>query len=185
MMSVTPDSPNAKCNITFIMTNALSDHSKKTNTSIHPAVTPEISGTVLAFDFGTKRIGVAVGDTVLKLAHPLKTIHGEKNDQRFAMIQELIDNWHPVLLVVGLPSHSDGTAHEMTRLSQRFARRLAGRFNIAVLSVDERYTSKTASAALYQAGVSGKKQKQFVDQVAAQHILQSYFDEPGTHTFTT
>ena len=75
--------------------------------------------------------------------------------------------------------------HEMTRLSQRFARRLAGRFNIAVLSVDERYTSKTASAALYQAGVSGKKQKQFVDQVAAQHILQSYFDEPGTHTFTT
>jgi len=166
------------------MTNALSDHSEKQNASIQPAVTAEVSGTVLAFDFGTKRIGVAVGDTVLKLAHPLTTIHSEKNDQRFAMIQELIDNWHPVLFIVGLPSHSDGTAHEMTRLSQRFARRLAGRFNISVLLVDERYTSKTAGAALHQAGVSGKKQKQFLDQVAAQQILQSYFDESGTNTIT-
>ena len=154
------------------MTSVLSDYSEQQNASTHQA-----SGTVLAFDFGATRIGVAVGDTVLKLAHPLKTIHSEKNDQRFAMIQELIDNWRPVLLVVGLPSHSDGTAHEMTRLSQRFARRLAGRFNIHVLLVDERYTSKTASASLHQAGVPGKKHKQFLDQVAAQQILQSYFDE--------
>ena len=154
------------------MTSVLSDYSEQQNASTHQA-----SGTVLAFDFGAKRIGVAVGDTVLKLAHPLKTIHSEKNDQRFAMIQELIDNWRPVLLVVGLPSHSDGTAHEMTRLSQRFARRLAGRFNIHVLLVDERYTSKTASASLHQAGDKKKKHKQFLDQVAAQQILQSYFDE--------
>ena len=146
---------------------------------------PEISGTELAFDFGIKRIGVAVGDTVLKLAHPLTTIHGEKNDHRFAMIHTLIESWRPVLLVVGLPSHCDGTAHEMTRLSQRFARRLAGRFNLEVVLVDERYTSKTASAALYQAGVPGRKQKQVLDQVAAQHILQSFFDEYHAKRTTT
>ncbi|MCP5246437.1 MAG: Holliday junction resolvase RuvX [Burkholderiales bacterium] len=136
-----------------------------------------IEGTVLAFDFGQKRIGVAVGDTVIGLAHPLTTIASEKNDQRFSQISVLIENWDPVFLVVGLPSHVDGSEHELTRLSQRFARRLAGRFNLKVLLVDERYTSKTAGAALRQAGVSGRKQKQFLDQIAAQHILQSFFDE--------
>ena len=136
-----------------------------------------IEGTVLAFDFGQKRIGVAVGDTVIGLAHPLTTIASEKNDQRFSQISVLIENWDPVFLVVGLPSHVDGSEHELTRLSQRFARRLAGRFNLKVLLVDERYTSNTAGAALRQAGVSGRKQKQFLDQIAAQHILQSFFDE--------
>lgn len=140
------------------------------------------NGAVLAFDFGMKRIGVAVGNTGLKLAQPLTTIHGEKNDQRFAKIQTLIADWHPILLVVGLPSHPDGTAHEMTRLCQRFARRLAGRFNIKVQLVDERYTSVSASAALHRAGVSGRKHKDVLDQVAAQHILQSYFDEHHVDT---
>ncbi|SER30706.1 putative holliday junction resolvase [Nitrosomonas sp. Nm51] len=136
-----------------------------------------IQGTVLAFDFGQKRIGVAVGDTVLRLAHPLTTINSEKNEQRFSLIGALIENWQPVFLVAGLPCYRDGSAHEMTRLSRRFARRLAGRFNIRVLLVDERYTSKTACAALRQAGVPARKQKQHLDQVAAQHILQSFFDE--------
>ena len=137
-----------------------------------------VEGTVLAFDFGRKRIGVAVGNTALKLAHPLTTLHGEKNDQRFAAIHALIEEWQPVLLIVGLPFHSDGAAHEMTHLCQRFARRLTGRFNIRTLFVDERYTSITASAALHQAGVPGRKQKPILDQIAAQHILQSFFDEP-------
>ncbi|MCB1948262.1 Holliday junction resolvase RuvX [Nitrosomonas sp.] len=134
-------------------------------------------GTVLAFDFGQKRIGVAIGDTALGLAHPLTTINSEKNEQRFSLISTLIENWQPVFLVVGLPCHMDGSAHEMTRLSQRFAQRLSGRFSMRVLLVDERYTSKTACAALHQAGISAKKQKQYLDQVAAQHILQSFFDE--------
>jgi len=80
-------------------------------------------------------------------------------------------------LVVGLPMNSDGTAHEMTQLSQRFARRLAGRFNIKVVLQDERYTSQTASAALREVGITGRKQKSELDQVAAQQILQSFFDE--------
>jgi len=145
---------------------------------------PDADGAVLAFDFGKKRIGVAVGTTTLKLAHPLTTIHSEINDQRFAAIHALIEEWQPVLLIVGLPLHSDGKAHEMTHLCERFARRLTGRFNIQALLVDERYTSRTASAALHQAGVSGRKQKSFLDQVAAQHILQSFFDESHAYPVT-
>jgi putative Holliday junction resolvase len=93
------------------------------------------------------------------------------------VITQLIETWQPVLLVVGLPMHSDGAAHELTQLSQRFARRLAGRFNIKVILKDERYTSQTASAALREAGIAGRKQKSVLDQVAAQQILQSFFDE--------
>lgn len=136
------------------------------------------AGTVLAFDFGKRRIGVAMGNTTLGIAHPLVTIDNEVTERRFTMIAELIETWQPVvLLVVGLPVHSDGTAHELTHLSQRFARRLLGRFNIKVILQDERYTSQTASAALREAGITGRNQKSMLDQVAAQQILQSFFDE--------
>lgn len=134
-------------------------------------------GAVLAFDFGKKRIGVAIGNNMLGIARPLMTIDNEVTEQRFAVIAQLLDTWQPVLLVVGLPMHSDGTAHELTQLSQRFARRLAGRFNIKVILKDERYTSQTASIALREAGIAGRKQKSVLDQVAAQQILQSFFDE--------
>ena len=135
------------------------------------------AGAVLAFDFGKKRIGVALGNTAVGVAHPLATVDSEVTERRFALIGQLIQTWQPVLLVVGLPLHSDGTAHELTQLSQRFARRLSGRFNIKVIMKDERYTSETASATLREAGVTGRKQKALLDQVAAQHILQSFFDE--------
>ncbi len=141
-----------------------------------------LDGTVLAFDFGKKRIGVAVGNSLLSLAHPLVTVHSAVTAQRFAAIAKLIETWQPVLLVVGLPTHVDGTAHELTHLSQRFARRLAGRFKINVVLKDERYTSETASAVLREAGVTGKKQKPVLDQIAAQQILQSFFDEQHTAT---
>lgn len=134
-------------------------------------------GFVLAFDFGKKRIGVAIGNTALGIAHPLLTIDSAVTNKRFVMIAQLIDAWRPVLLVVGLPLHSDGTAHELTQLSHRFARRLAGRFNIQVVMQDERYTSQTASVVLREAGVSGREQKSVLDQIAAQQILQSFFDE--------
>ena len=97
-------------------------------------------------------------------------------ERRFDSIAKLIEEWQPVLLVVGLPTHADGTEHELTRLSRRFARRLEGRFGIKTALVDERYTSITASTALREAGIKGKKQKPLLDQVAAQQILQSYFD---------
>lgn len=135
------------------------------------------TGTILAFDFGKKRIGVAVGNTLTELARPLQTIHHETNAQRFLVIEKLIQTWQPVLLIVGLPTHIDDTPHEMTHLSRRFARRLFGRFQIPTVLKDERYTSQIAAIELREAGVTGKKQKPFLDQVAAQQILQSFFDE--------
>ncbi|MEK7708759.1 MAG: Holliday junction resolvase RuvX [Pseudomonadota bacterium] len=134
-------------------------------------------GVVLAFDFGQSRIGVAIGNNMLGIARSLMTIDSEVTERRFAVIAQLIETWKPVLIVVGLPMNSDGTAHEMTQLSQRFARRLTGRFNIKVVLQDERYTSQTASAALREVGITGRKQKSVLDQVAAQQILKSFFDE--------
>ncbi|MBI5006660.1 MAG: Holliday junction resolvase RuvX [Nitrosomonadales bacterium] len=147
---------------------------------MNPGVTTTtISGTLLAFDFGTKRIGIAVGNTLTASARPLATINDEKNDVRFARIGALIAEWQPAALVVGLPCNEDGTPHEMTALSRRFANRLKGRFNLPTLLVDERYTSAAASSVLDEEGIHGRKQKAVIDQYAAQQILQAYFDEPS------
>lgn len=137
---------------------------------------PDIQGTVLAFDFGEKRIGVAVGDTLLRLAHPLLTIEAEDNAGKFARIESVLAEWQPALLVVGLPMSLDGEAHALTALAQKFAQRLEGRFNLPVVMVDERLSSAEAAQSLRQAGVKGRAQKPHLDQVAAQTILQSYFD---------
>ncbi len=136
-------------------------------------------GTLLAFDFGTKRIGVSVGNSISCTAQPLTTIHGEQNTVRFAAIESLIGEWQPVALVVGLPCNDDGTPHEMTQQCRRFANRLKGRFGLPVILVDERYTSASASAQLNEAGIRGIRQKPLLDQVAAQEILQAYFNEPA------
>lgn len=148
----------------------------------HPK--PLQSGTVLGFDFGEKCIGVAVGEFDIGVAHPLETVTSEKTVQRFTAIAKLIEAWQPVTLVVGLPTHIDGAEHELTRLSQRFARRLEGRFKIKVFLVDERYTSFVASEMLQDLGIKGRKQKPRLDQIAAQLILQSFFDEQRTATIT-
>jgi putative Holliday junction resolvase len=137
-----------------------------------------IQGILLGFDFGTKRIGVAVGNSISCTARPLTTLHGEHNGQRFTAIADLISEWGPSALIVGLPCHDDGTPHELTRLCRRFAQRLKGRFNLPTLLVDERYTSTAASSQLAEMGIRGIKQKPLLDQVAAQQILQAYFDEP-------
>ena len=137
--------------------------------------------TVLAFDFGTQRIGVAVGNTLTRMAHPLATIQGERNDERFAAIAALVAEWQPGTLVVGLPTHADGSAHEMTQRAQRFARQLDGRFGLPVALVDERWTTEAARSAQEAAGGSantGRRGRAVRDQVAAQLILQSWFDEP-------
>lgn len=133
-------------------------------------------GTILAFDFGEKRIGVAVGDNLLRLAHPLTTISEESNEKRFAMIASLCAEWHPVLLVVGLPFFSDGAEHELTRLCRRFARRLEGRFSLKVALVDERYSSTNAASCLDEIAVYGSRRDAVLDQLAAQTILQSFLD---------
>ena len=138
---------------------------------------PNITGTVLAFDFGEKRIGVAVGETLLKVAHPLLTIESEVTSVRFDQIAQIIQEWRPSLIVVGLPTHMDGTQHLLTNLAKKFAQRLEGRFNLPVVMIDERLSSADASQNLAAQGITGIKQKNWVDAVAAQTILQSYFDQ--------
>ena len=100
----------------------------------------------LAFDFGTRRVGVASGNTLLGLAQPLRTIAAE-GEARFAAIAALLREWQPDALVVGVPLHPDGAPHEQTRRARRFANQLRGRFGLAVHEVDERYTTTEALAA--------------------------------------
>ncbi len=134
--------------------------------------------TIIAFDFGTKRIGVAIGNNQIKSARPLITIDSEKTKHRFIAITKLIETWQPQLFIVGHPTHVDGSEQELTRLSLRFARRLRGRFRIKTVLIDERYTTCAASELLREAGIYGIKQKPMLDQLAAQQILQSFFDDP-------
>jgi putative Holliday junction resolvase len=119
--------------------------------------------TILAFDYGEKRIGMAVGNTITKTAEPLTIIQEGNQDERWAAIQRLIIEWQPDFLVVGLPTHPDGAPHEMTQKTKHFGNQLHGRFQKQVVWVDERYTS---------AAVEGGN-----DALAAQLILEQYLQE--------
>ena len=99
----------------------------------------------LAFDYGTRRVGVATGNTLTRNAQPLRSV-AAVGDARFAVIGRLIDEWQPDALVVGVPFHPDGASHENTERARRFARQLRGRFNLPVHEVDERYTTTEAAS---------------------------------------
>jgi putative Holliday junction resolvase len=132
--------------------------------------------TVLAFDFGTRRIGVAVGNTLVRVAHPLATIDAQASDERFRRIAALIGEWQPQRLVVGVPLHADGSEHAMTARARRFARQLGGRFSLPVVEIDERHTTEVAEheLAAAHAGRGGRARR---DEIAARIVLQAYFDE--------
>ena len=121
---------------------------------------------LLAFDFGSKRIGVAKGHVLLGQAEPLRAITAS-GDARFAAIEKLIREWQPDALVVGVPRHPDGAEHEMTVAARRFGRQLSGRFHLPVHAVDERYTSVEAESL-------GARD---VDSTAAALILEQFFRE--------
>lgn len=133
-------------------------------------------GGVLAFDFGETRIGVAQGDSAVCIAHPLATVTGRSNAEKLERIAVLVQQWQPQFLLVGLPVHADGTPHDITRLARRFGERLQKRFDLPVFWADERFTSLYAEELLHQAQVFGKKHKAVSDQVAAQALLQGFFD---------
>lgn len=133
-------------------------------------------GTVLAFDFGERRIGVAVGELELGIAHPLETIDAAANDARFARIAALLQDWRPVLLVVGLPLTLDGAEHRLTGLARKFAQRLHGRFDIETRLVDERLTSVEAQRDARASGLSARDSKRHVDPLAAKLILEAFFN---------
>ena len=126
----------------------------------------EAIDTILAFDFGLKRIGVAIGNTMICQAKPLSVITAIANEPKFAAIAALIAEWGATRIVVGLPSHPDGTEHEMSARCRRFANQLHGRFGLPVALVDERYSSAVIAA----------KRGEVIDDRAAAIILQQYFD---------
>jgi putative Holliday junction resolvase len=143
-----------------------------------PAENPAPSGTLLGFDFGERRLGVAVGETQTRLAHPIAVIDEVATEARFTAIGRLVAEWRPQGFVVGLPRHADGGEHEVARLAGKFARRLGARFGLPVAFVDETLTSVEAEARLREAG-GGAKRKGDVDAHAAAVILQSYLDDHG------
>jgi putative Holliday junction resolvase len=130
-----------------------------------PAFRPQ---SFLSFDFGTRRVGVASGNTLLAEARPLRTVAAE-GDARFAAIGRLIEEWQPDALVVGVPFHPDGAPHGNTQRARRFARQLQGRFKLPVHEVDERYTTTEAlaeGAADADAAAAALILEQFMRQLA-------------------
>jgi len=124
---------------------------------------------VMAFDYGTRRVGVAVGNTMTKLGQPLKTIEEPNIDVRFKAIEGLIKEWQPNRLVVGLPCHPDGAEHEMSQKARRFGNQLSGRFQLPVDWVDERYTSAVLEG--------DPDMRDNLDAQSAALILEQYFLE--------
>lgn len=122
---------------------------------------------VFGFDFGVKRIGVAMGNTLTGQAQALTVVNAVDNATRFKIIGELIEQWRPARLIVGEPRHPDGAEHDMTLRARRFANQLNGRYNLPVELVDERYSSAVIPA----------KRGEHIDAKAAAIILQQYFDD--------
>ena len=128
-------------------------------------------GTILAFDFGLKRIGIAVGEPELGTAHPLPAIAAPG----FDMIAKLVGEWRPAALVVGLPVAERGE-HPLAKRVERFARQLEGRFRLPVARVDERFTSVEAESRLRETKTKSRT-KTAIDSVAAQLILEQYLND--------
>jgi putative holliday junction resolvase len=130
--------------------------------------------TVMAFDYGTRRVGVAIGNSVAQMGQALKTISQANMDVRFQELAALLKEWQPDQLVVGLPVHPDGTPHEMTAKAKRFGNQLHGRFQLPVAWVDERYSSVVLEG--------DDKMRDNLDSHSAVLILEQYFAEASART---
>jgi len=137
-----------------------------------------VSRTLLGFDFGRNRIGVAVGQEVTRTVTPLRTLPGRNRKPDWEGISRLIAEWQPDLLVVGLPLTEDGGEQDMSRAARRFGNQLRGRYNLPVEWMDERYSSLEAKRLLREGAVARAKKKapQYNDHIAAQLILQDWLN---------
>ncbi len=137
--------------------------------------------TLLAFDFGLQKIGVAAGQELTGTAQGIATIRVRDNEPDWQQIDNLIDEWQPNILIVGLPLHLNGEASEMSNMARAFGNTLARRTGLTVDWVDERLSSDQANVTMRELTQQGKrisnKLKQQRDAIAAQHILQSYMAE--------
>lgn len=134
--------------------------------------------TLLGFDFGRQRIGIAVGQMITKTATALCTLDSRNEKPDWEAISELINSWQPDALVVGLPLHADGSDSDITKAARKFARQLEGRYRLPVHSMDERLSSHAAAELQDQDKTAGNKG---IDAIAASIILQNWLETDNTH----
>lgn len=135
-----------------------------------------MSGTLLAFDFGTKSIGVAIGQRITGTARPLTAIKANDGTPDWTLFEKLLKEWQPELVVVGLPLNMDGTHQPLTDRARKFANRLHGRFGVKVELHDERLSTVEARAGLFERGGFRALNKGSIDSASAVIILESYFE---------
>ena len=137
----------------------------------------------MAFDFGLKRIGVAVGDLELGIAHPVTTLNVATNVERLAAVEKLVVEWQPTQFVIGEAQYEDAVnndTHPIAHLAKKFGNRLTEQYHLPITYVNEFLSSTEAASQLKEQGITGRAQKTQLDAVAAQIILQAYFDEQQT-----
>ena len=138
--------------------------------------------TLLAFDFGLARTGVALGNTITHIATPLCVLYSRDEKPDWQGISQLIKEWRPKQLIVGMPTYLDGSKSDMTLRTERFCRQLEGRYALSVATVNEQLSSLEAEQRLKQTRQHGRKKKILkseVDQLAATIILESWMQQNG------
>lgn len=132
---------------------------------------------LLGFDFGTKRIGVAVGQRVTHAARPLATLNANQGVPQWELVTKLLKSWQPDGLIVGIPLNMDGTEQPITHLARGFAKQLHERYHLPVYEVDERLSTRDARERLFAKGGYKALKKAEIDSIAAQLILQTWLTE--------
>ncbi|BBV64342.1 MULTISPECIES: Holliday junction resolvase RuvX [Kluyvera] len=135
------------------------------------------SGTLLAFDFGTRSIGVAIGQRITGTARPLAALKAQDGTPDWNLIARLLKEWQPETVIVGLPLNMDGTEQPLTARARNFANKIHGRFGVAITLHDERLSTVEARAGLFEHGGFRALDKGSVDSASAVVILESYFDQ--------
>ncbi|HET8701147.1 MAG TPA: Holliday junction resolvase RuvX [Nitrococcus sp.] len=136
----------------------------------------------LGFDYGWRRLGIAVGEGLTGSAHPVTTLTCRQGRPDWKLLAEIIETWQPAALVVGIPRHADGSASKTTLRAAAFAQELEQRWNLPTHRVDERLSSHEARTRLQEAAgrrLRGASGKALVDRLAAQIILQTWLNEQG------
>lgn len=132
---------------------------------------------IMAFDYGLRQIGVAIGNNLLGTSQPLKILAAKEGIPNWEQLEALVDEWQPQLLIVGDPINMDGSESELSARAQKFSRRLHGRLGLPVELMDERLTSFEAKQAASEQGHRGNYKEQPIDSMAAELILQSWFNQ--------
>lgn len=136
-----------------------------------------MSGTLIAFDFGTRSIGTAVGQRITGTARPLAALKAQEGTPDWNLIERLLKEWQPEAVIVGLPLNMDGTEQLLTAKARKFANRIHGRFGVKIILHDERLSTVEARAGLFEQGGFRALNKGKIDSASAVVILESFFEQ--------